>query len=131
MSLIEQYIKEIEKDTELSELSIKDVQLKLPAIKHKYAGRLVRTKIHLSGLYNKRNQLKNGVVDQLKEEAPYELSDAVASKMADKHNKIRDINAEIYEQKIIIELLEKAERIFNSMTFDIKNLIDVMKLEVE
>ena len=131
MSLIEQYITEIEKDTELSELCLKDVQLKLPAIKHKYAGRLIRTKINLSKLYNKRDELKNGVIDQLKEEAPYELSDSVASKMADKHNKIRDINTQIYEQKIIIELLEKAERIFNSMTFDIKNIIDVMKLEVE
>ena len=131
MSLIEKYIKEIEEDTELTELCLKDVQLKLPAIKHKYAGRLIRTKINLSGLYNKRDDLKNGVIDQLKEEAPYELSDSVASKMADKHNKIRDINTQIYEQKIIIELLEKAERIFNSMTFDIKNIIDVMKLEVE
>ena len=51
--------------------------------------------------------------------------------IAKSHNKIRDINTQIYEQKIIIELLEKAERIFNSMTFDIKNIIDVMKLEVE
>ena len=30
-----------------------------------------------------------------------------------------------------IELMEKAERIFNSMTFDIKNMIDIMKLEIE
>jgi hypothetical protein len=131
MSLLEQYIEELGEDTQMSELDIKDVQMKLPAIKHKYAGRLVRAKIQLSQLYNKRDAIRKDVVERLKEESPYQLSDAVAAKTADKHTSISTIQAEIYETKIIIELLEKAERIFNSMTFDIKNMIDIMKLEIE
>ena len=131
MSLLEQYIKELGEDTQLSELDIKDVQMKLPAIKHKYAGRLVRAKIKLSELYNRRDSTRKEVVERLQGESPYKLSDAVAAKTADKHTTMVDIHAQIYETKIIIELMEKAEKIFNPMTFDIKNMIDIMKLEVE
>ena len=44
MELLEKYIKEMGVDVELSEFEMKDVQMKLPAIKHKWIGRLVRHK---------------------------------------------------------------------------------------
>ena len=131
MSLLEQYIKELGEDTQMSEMDIKDVQMKLPAIKHKYAGRHVRAKLKLSELYNERDAARKDIVDRLKVESPYQISDAVAAKTADKHTNVSKIHKEIYETKIIIELMEKAEKIFNSMTFDIKNMIDIMKLEIE
>jgi hypothetical protein len=115
----------------MSELNLRDVQLKLPAIKHKYAGRLIRAKIDLQELFNRRRQVKQMTVDKLKKEAPYELSDPVADKMADKYDGVQEIGDMINEHKLLIELLEKAEKIFNSMTFDIKNMIEIMKLEVE
>ena len=131
MKIIEELINELDKDTSMSELNIRDVQLKLPAIKHKYAGRLIRAKIDLQELFNRRRQVKQMTVDKLKKEAPYELSDPVADKMADKYDGVQEIGDMINEHKLLIELLEKAEKIFNSMTFDIKNMIEIMKLEVE
>jgi len=131
MKIIEELIDELDKDTSMSELNLRDVQLKLPAIKHKYAGRLIRAKIDLQELFNRRRQVKQMTVDKLKKEAPYELSDPVADKMADKYDGVQEIGDMINEHKLLIELLEKAEKIFNSMTFDIKNMIEIMKLEVE
>ena len=42
---------------------------------------------------------------------------------------IAEINEEIEELELIIEYLEKAEKIFSSTTYDIKNAIELMKLE--
>ena len=41
------------------------------------------------------------------------------------------IDDDIRECDAIIEFLEKVERILNSMTFDIKNLTEIMKLELQ
>ena len=68
MKIIEELINELDKDTSMSELNIRDVQLKLPGIKHKYAGRLIRAKISLQELFNKRREVKQQTVDKLKEE---------------------------------------------------------------
>ena len=43
MEQLEQYIKEMGEDVDLDEFNLKDVQLKLPALKHKWVGRLIRT----------------------------------------------------------------------------------------
>jgi len=51
------------------------------------------------------------------------------SKLIEKQQPIIDINQEIAAINIIVEFLEKSERIFHSLSFDIKNLIEIMKLE--
>ena len=131
MSQIDDYITEIEEDTKVSELNMKDVQLTLPGIKHKWAGRQIRAKMRLSELYNERDKIKHSTVAILKSESPIDLSDAAAERMADKHTRVQEIRKQIQDQKLIIELLEKAERIFNSMTFDVKNMIEIIKLETQ
>jgi len=35
----------------------------------------------------------------------------------------------IKEEKFLIELLEKTEKTFSSLTYDIKNIVEIMKLE--
>ena len=131
MPTIEDYIKEIEKDVEISELNVRDRQMMLPAIKHKYAGLLIRAKINLSTLYNKRADKKKDIGSLLQESSPYDLSDANAGKMAEKHDDVVKLSRDIRNKQLEIELFEKAEKIFSSMTFDIKNLIEIMKLEIE
>ena len=37
----------------------------------------------------------------------------------------------IQEISVVIEFLEKTERTLSSMTFDIKNLTEIMKLELQ
>ena len=42
---------------------------------------------------------------------------------------ISEINEQIEELELVIEYLEKAEKIFNSTTYDLKNAIELMKME--
>ena len=131
MPSIEEYIEEIARDVEISELNVKDRQMMLPALKHKYAGLLIRAKVSLSKMYGERKGLIMDVAEKLKDKSPYELSDANAEKMAQGHEDIKAYAEKISMKKLEIELFEKAERIFSSMTFDIKNLVEIMKLEIE
>ena len=54
MSLLEEYIVELEKDVKIDQFNIRDVQMKLPAYKHKWVGRLMRQKQQLNILYAKK-----------------------------------------------------------------------------
>ena len=61
--------------------------------------------------------------------ATYAVNLQTAMKAAEKHQKIRDIDDKVRENKLIVEFLEKSERIFSGMSFDIKNITEIMKLE--
>jgi hypothetical protein len=129
-SKLKEYIAEIYEDTQLTDFSIKDTQLKLPAIKHKYVSRLIAHKKRLSELRIKKEKQKRKIAVDIKKTSVYSIAQSVAEKTAEGHNTIQSINAQITEEELIIKLLEKTERTFNSMTYDIKNIIELMKLEV-
>jgi hypothetical protein len=40
-----------------------------------------------------------------------------------------ELQVKIDEQELIIELLEKTEKTFSSLSFDIKNIVEIMKME--
>jgi len=127
--ILDRYLQEAEADASLDVFTVKDVQSKLPGIKHKWVGRLIRTKRKLGGLYEQKEDIKNNLLHKAKEQAPYKVSDAALEKSLKKTKTITDIDKEIREYKLIIDFLERTERVFSSMTFDIKNLTEVMKLE--
>ena len=128
-NLIDKYLIEAEQDAALDIFTVKDVQSKLPAIKHKWVGRLIRAKRKLNELYIQRDETRDSLMTTAKEKAMYKVSDASLEKSVIKCKPIKEIDREIKEYKLIIDLLERTERVFSSMTFDIKNLTEVMKLE--
>lgn len=129
MDLIENYIIELEKDIKLDQFNIRDNQMKLPAHKHKWVGRLMRHKYEIVKLNQKKANLKKAVSSKIQQNTTYKVSKPAAEKAAENHDSILDITNKINELNVIIEFLEKAERILSSMTYDIKNLVEIMKLE--
>ena len=129
MDLLDQYIKELGEDTALDEFNVRDVQMKLPAIKHKWAGRLMRAKSDNSKLERKKKKFIKDLTQKLVKDSPVKLSLPIAEKKVQDLDDIQDIDEQIRDNEVVILFLEKAERILNSMTFDIKNLTEIMKLE--
>lgn len=126
---LENYIDEMSKDVELDELCVKEVQMKLPALRHKWVGRLMRHKSALGQLEHKKRQYKGQAMEKMKENSMYNVSDAALEKIIGKQEPMIKNNEQIKNHRLIIEFLEKAEKIFSSLTFDIKNLIEIIKLE--
>lgn len=126
---IEAYIKELVQDTEVSAFNIKEVQLKLPAIKHKWAGRQIRAKQELFKLQKKRDKVKKELIKGIIDKAPVNISIAMANQSAETSDTILKMDEEIEDLKLAIELIEKAEKTLSSMTYDISNIVKLMQLE--
>lgn len=129
MKQLEQYIKEMGVDVDLDEFALKEAQMKLPAIKHKWVGRLIRHKGEMERLQASRHNTIKQVAQEMIDTATYQVTLATAQKAAEKHSSIKAIDESIRECKLIVEFLEKSEKIFSSMSFDIKNIVEIMKLE--
>ena len=129
MSLLEQYIDELTKDVEIDEFSLKECQMKLPAVKHKWVGRLIRHKRDLYKAHSERRELVKTVVEKIKDAQEYAMTTPAAEKLAAKHEPVVKIDDNIRDLELVIEFLDKCEKIFHSMSFDIKNLVEIIKME--
>lgn len=127
--LLEEYIKELESDLKIDELVLKEYQLKLPGIKHKWAGRLIRHKMEINDLRRKKETLKKDLINKIQEQSPVKLALPVIERTAEKHSELVDYDNKIKELELVVELLEKSEKTLSSASYDLKNLIDIIKLE--
>ncbi|MDB4464469.1 hypothetical protein N9033_00195 [bacterium] len=126
---LERYIDELSKDIAIDEFALKECQMKLPALKHKWVGRLVRHKRDLYKLQKQRQECITKISDKVRSSSEIQLTRPAANKIAEKHNDIQVLDDNIKDIELVIELLDKCERIFSSMSFDMKNLVEIIKME--
>ncbi len=129
MEILEKYIKDIEEDLKIDEFTIKEASLKSPGKKHFWVSRLIQHKRNLLKLEQERTQLKKKIMKEVQYQSPVKLSNVTLDKSADDSELIKKLSDKIDEEKLIIEFLEKTEKTFSSLTYDIKNIVEVMKLE--
>lgn len=129
MELLKRYKEEIGNDLIINDFNIKDVQLKLPSRKHFWVARLIDAKIEHGRLLKKRKLLKTALVKKIMQESPVKLTVATAESAADSTDEIQTINDSIKEYDYIIEYLEKVEKIMSSMHWEIKNIVELNRLE--
>jgi len=129
MSTLEAYITELEADLKVDAFNIKDVQMRLPSIKHKWIGRYVRLKQQLIKLQSQRDAIKLASIDKVQKTAVVAMSTAAVDRLVESTKEIKEIDNQIRDSRLVLELLEKAEKVLSSMTFDIKNMISLQQLE--
>lgn len=129
MDLIKRYKEEIGNDLVINDFNIKEVQLRLPARKHFWAARLIDAKIELHSLQKQKKALKKQIVKRLQQEAPIKLTQQSAEIAAESSNEIGSLNDQIKEYEFVIEYLDKATSVLNQVGWDIKNIIEIQKLE--
>lgn len=129
MDLIKRYKEEIGNDLVINDFNIKEVQLRLPARKHFWAARLIDAKIELHSLQKQKKALKKQIVKRLQQEAPIKLTQQSAEIAAESSNEISSLNDQIKEYEFVIEYLDKATSVLNQVGWDIKNIIEIQKLE--
>jgi len=129
MELLQQYNEELTKDLIINDLNVKEVQMRLPARKHFWVGRLINTKIELANLEKKEKRTRDEVFKRINDGAPVTLSHTQAVTAVNNSPEMVKISEHIREYKYIIEYLEKVEKIFSQMTFDIGNIIKIIQLE--
>jgi hypothetical protein len=129
ISLIEKYNDEIKKYVTVDEFNMKQVQMDLPATRHYWVGRLMYHKQEILKLKRLRKEAQKKIADKLEHESPVGLNPKTLEQAQQNHPLITKIDSQIAEHDLIVEYLGKIEANFRSISFDIKNLIEIVKLE--
>ena len=129
LDILDEYKAEIDKDVQLDRINIVEQQLKAPALKAKWVSRTMNHKKQILTLEDILEAAMMEVTKKIKNESPIEISDIVAERSAESHELIKKIKKQIKDERAIVEYLEKVERIFSSLTYDLKNIADFIKLE--
>jgi phenylalanyl-tRNA synthetase alpha subunit len=131
MDILDKFKEEIVEDVKVDELNLLDKQMMLPSLKHKWVARLIDAKRELNRLNRKKKQLRESVLEQFKKEGiPPGIPKANIDKKIDSSETIMNLQEEIEEKEIIVEYLEKVETIFKNMSFDLKNIVEINKMEM-
>ena len=129
ISLFERYNEEIKKVIAVDEFNMKQVQMDLPVQRHYWVGRLMFHKQEILKLKRLRNQAQQKVAEKTRAELPIGVSTKTVITSADGHPVIQKIDEQIAENELLVEYLSKVEANFRSVSYDIKNLIEIIKLE--
>jgi hypothetical protein len=130
MDLFIKYQEEIKEDLQIDQINLMDRQLRAPALKHKWVARLMEQKRNKNKLEKNKKELKENVLKQLESGGiPTGVPKASIKEKVESSDIIKKINEEIEDVNLLIEYLEKVEKIFSSITYDIRNITEITKLE--
>ena len=131
MDIFLKYKEEIDEDTKIDQINLLDRQMMHPANRHKWVARLIQHKRTKNELERRKKLLKEEVVKTLEEKGiPTGLPKASLMSKVENSDGIKKITQEIEDVDLIIEYLERVEQIFKSMTYDLKNIVDISKMEM-
>lgn len=122
-------MEEVGKDLILDDFNIKEQSLRLPARKHFWVARLIEAKIERNQTFEKKRKLKKEITVEVIATSPVKLSRSAAEQAAERHESLSTLTSKIKELDIIIEYLEKVEKTMSQMGFDVKNIVELMKME--
>lgn len=128
-TLFERYHNDIKKQVDVNEFNMKEVQMGLPVARHYWVSRLMFHKQEIIKLRKLRKQAKQKILDKIHQESPVGLTSKTVDIASDDHPVIQKIDEQIAENELLVEYLTKIESNFRSISFDIKNLIQIIQLE--
>jgi hypothetical protein len=129
MEILKRYISEITKELDINEMNLKESSMRAPARKHFWVSRLINHKVDLNTCRKTKDNLVKSLIVKAEAASPVQLSKASLEKAVESTDEIRKINEQIKEEESIIEYLEKVEKIYSSLTYDIKNMVQMTSME--
>lgn len=130
LSLLDDYSKQIAEETKIDRVNLEDAAMRLPARKHFWLNKLTQHKRNLYEYEQTYNELLSKLVSKILKESDIKLSYQDAEKIAYCDDNIKKLRITIKEIKQIVEYLEKVEKIFSSMSYDLTNIISLVKMEI-
>jgi hypothetical protein len=121
---------EIGQDLVVDDFNLKEVQMRLPARKHFWVARLMDAKVEKNKLLAKKKQLKKELTKKVMADSPVKISLSTAEQHAERHESVIKITNDINEYTVIVEYLEKVEKVLSSMSFDISNIVKINQMEM-
>lgn len=129
--IIDQYLEEANLDTDLDRLEVINTQERLVNNKHKWSARLINHKINLSNFKFKRESALEDRITEFQNTEPVRVSRTIAERAVRNKKEIKGLDLKIKNEQLIIDYLENIYKNISFATNDIKNLVELMKLETQ
>ena len=129
--IIDQYLEEATLDTCIDRLEVVNTQERLVNNKHKWSARLINHKINLSNLKFKRESALEEKVTEYQNTEPVRVNRNIAERAVQNKKEIKTLDLKIKNEQLIIDYLENIYKNISFATNDIKNLVELMKLETQ
>ena len=129
--IIDQYLEEANLDTDLDRLEVINTQERLVNNKHKWSARLINHKINLSNFKFKRESALEDRITEFQNTEPVRVSRTIAERAVRNKKEIKALDLKIKNEQLIIDYLENIYKNISFATNDIKNLVELMKLETQ
>ena len=128
MQLIKKYQAQYEEFCRIDDFNLDERAKRVPAEKHFWVCRLIDAKIEKDRLYKLKASTKNTLQKKIMEESPVILNKQILDDI-EKSTSLENINQQIKNQEYVIEYLEK---LVSQVTFignDIKNMVEIKKMQ--
>jgi hypothetical protein len=120
---------EYELDIKFDELTQEEMLLKIPSLKSKWSTYLSVHEAELKQMKCDRDELLENIKNTIKEKSLKPITNNAAENMARKSKKFIENNEKIKQMEGLIIYLERLHTNMQSMTWEMKNLIDYQKRE--
>jgi hypothetical protein len=129
MEILKKYISEIGSELNIDEMNLKESSMRAPARKHFWVSRLITHKLELNEAKKLKEKTIKTLMNKVENDSPIAMSKANLEKSIENTEEIKNLNHQIKEHEMIVEYLEKVEKIYSSLTYDIKNMVQMTSLE--
>jgi hypothetical protein len=129
LELLKVYNEQIKPQVSINELNVKDVQFDLPNRRHYWAGRLIYHKAAILKLQRMRKEAQKKLKEKIEKESPVSLESRSVKASIESHPIVEKIDQEMAEHELLVDYLSKIENNFKSLGFDIRNLVELIRME--
>lgn len=114
----------------IDDLNLEEKLKKLPHEKHFYVARYMDAKIERDQLDKKLKVARSKASSRIMEDAPVALNSRELNSSLDSLESIQEINDQIKELDYVVQYLDMAIKQITFMGNDLKNLIELKKMEL-
>jgi hypothetical protein len=132
VDIVQQYADEYFRDTYVDELKLNEMTLKVPGIKGKWATYKSINRAKLHKLIKQKQELLDSGIEMIKQKRESEgnpVSFKGAENILRNTKKFKELQTEIDRLTILTDYFQDALDCIKSMNWDVKNIIEAIKLD--
>lgn len=123
------YHKKIEEFLKVDEMTMKDVQMSLPSVRHYWVGRLIFHKQQINRLKSTKEKARKAIREKIENESPINLNYKTINDSIQNHEAMLKIDEEINNHELLVEYLTKVEANLRDSQYGLNNLTKIITLE--
>lgn len=120
---------EYDEDIEFDEFNLREIQLKIPSLKAKWSAKLSINEALYHEWKEKRDLVLIAIMKEIETKTDAPIAKTTLEVMAKKDPRYKKVLEKMRSLDIINKFLERVERNIQSMTWDMKNVLDELKIE--